>query len=130
MAFSRVSLMLSQWNTPTVPTRATQEIVGPGLKNSLGYTWRAIHRRAVTCWAWRVVCIFARWQSRVDHTPLRKVFTEVCDARYAGMSLIVERKFLVTGVKQSKEGELPQKGDYRSVSMLSGKRTSVDISVD
>jgi len=48
------------------------------------------------------------------------------------MSLIVERKkkFLVTGVKQSKEGELPQKGDYRSVSMLSGKRTSVNISVD
>jgi len=28
---------------------------------------------------------------------------------------------VVTGVKQSKEGELPQKGDYRSVSMLSGK---------
>jgi hypothetical protein len=46
------------------------------------------------------------------------------------MSLIVERKFLVTGVKQSKKGELPQKGDYRSVSMLSGKRMSVDISVN
>ena len=46
------------------------------------------------------------------------------------MSLIVERKFPVTGVQQSKEGELPQKGDYRSVSMLSGKRISVDISVD
>jgi len=34
------------------------------------------------------------------------------------------KMIVVTGVKQSKEGELPQKGDYRSVSMLSGKTMS------
>ena len=36
---------------------------------------------------------------------------------------------VVTGVEQSKEGELPQKGDYRSVSMLSGK-TILSVTLD